>query len=158
MDRPSGGGAALDLLLSPVMPTPAFRHRATLDLGVPGIYTSLYNLLGWPAGVVPCGRVRGGEEGSRVAGQDIAERSAAVTETGSAGLPLAGCKDAASPAGKNAGKAAAPATSALTEGAPEDPAAPAGLPLAVQVAARPWHEHVALAAMRTIESAQPGLR
>ena len=50
------------------------------------------------------------------------------------GLPLAGCKDAASPAGKNAGKAAAPATSALTEGAPEDPAAPAD-PLLVAVPA-----------------------
>ena len=28
-----------------------------------------------------------------------------------------------------------------------------GLPLAVQVAARPWREHEALAAMRTIEAA-----
>lgn len=117
MDRPSGGGAALDLLLSPVMPTPAFRHRATLDLGVPGVYTSLYNLLGWPAGVVPCSRVRADEEGNRVTGKDIAERAAAATEAGSAGLPLA-----------------------------------------VQVAARPWREHEALAAMRTIEAAQRGPR
>jgi cobalt-zinc-cadmium efflux system membrane fusion protein len=50
------------------------------------------------------------------------------------GLPLVGCKDAAPPAGKSAGNAAAPATSALTEGAPEDPAAPAD-PLLVAVPA-----------------------
>lgn len=114
VDRPSGAadGAALDLLLGPVMPVPAFRHRATLDLGVPGIYTSLYNLLGWPAGVVPCGRVRAGEESDRLPGKDIAERAAHATEAGSVGLPLA-----------------------------------------VQVAARPWREHEALAAMRAIEIA-----
>jgi fatty acid amide hydrolase len=29
----------------------------------------------------------------------------------------------------------------------------AGLPIAVQVIARPWHDHVALAAMMTIEAA-----
>lgn len=113
MDRPPAGGAALDLLLSPVMPTPAFRHGATLELGVPGIYTSLYNLLGWPAGVVPCGHVREGEDRGRVPGKDVAERAAAATEAGSVGLPLA-----------------------------------------VQVAARPWQEHQALAAMRVIEAAR----
>ncbi len=115
MDQPAGGGAALDLLLSPVMPIPAFRHRATLDLGVPGIYTSLYNLLGWPAGVVPWGRVRAGEESNRVPGKDLAERAAAATEKGSAGLPLA-----------------------------------------VQVAARPWCEHQAFAAMRVVEAQATG--
>ena len=105
----------LHLLLSPVMPVPAFRHRATLDLGVPGVYTSLYNLLGWPAGVVPVSRVRAGEESDRVPGRDLAERAAAATEAGSVGLPLA-----------------------------------------VQVAARPWCEHEVLAAMRAIEAS--GLR
>lgn len=109
MDKAAGG--PIDLLLGPVMPTPAFRHGATKDLGVPGIYTSLYNLLGWPAGVVPCDRVRPGEECDRHPGKDIAERAAAATESGSAGLPLA-----------------------------------------VQVAARPWREHEALAAMRVIEA------
>jgi fatty acid amide hydrolase len=112
MDSAGGGaGRGLDLLLGPVMPTPAFRHGATKDLGVPGIYTSLYNLLGWPAGVVPCSRVRQGEESDRQGGKDIAERAAAATEAGSAGLPLA-----------------------------------------VQVAARPWCEPQALAAMRVIEA------
>lgn len=50
------------------------------------------------------------------------------------GLPLAGCKDDAPPVGKNAGKGGAPATSALSEGAPEEPAAPVD-PLLVAVPA-----------------------
>lgn len=67
--------------------------------------------------MVPCGRVRVGEESHRAAGKDIAERAAAASEAGSAGLPLA-----------------------------------------VQVAARPWREHEALAAMRAIEATLPGRR
>lgn len=96
------------------MATPAFTHGATKDLGVPGIYTSLYNLLGWPAGVAPWDRVRADEESDRGRPRDLAERAAARVERGSAGLPLA-----------------------------------------VQVAARPWREDQALAAMRVIEAARP---
>lgn len=101
---------ALDLLIGPVVATPAFTHGATAKLGVPGIYTTLYNVLGWPAGVVPVSRVKEGEESDRPAQRDRAERAAAQVEAGSAGLPLA-----------------------------------------VQVAARPWHEHQSLAAMAAIE-------
>jgi fatty acid amide hydrolase len=108
MDASEGG--PLDLLLGPVVATPAFTHGAAKDLGNPGIYTTLYNLLGWPAGVVPVTRVRAGEESDRPASRDLAERAAARVEAGSAGLPLA-----------------------------------------VQVAARPWREHLALAAMAVIE-------
>ncbi len=107
-------GGALDLLIGPVVATPAFLHGATKDLGVPGVYTSLYNLLGWPAGVVPWGRVREGEESDRGQPRDLAERAAAKTEAGSAGLPLA-----------------------------------------VQVMARPWAEHQVLAAMHRLEAAGP---
>lgn len=104
----------IHLLLGPVAATPAFTHGATKDLGVPGVYTTLFNVLGWPAGVVPWGRVRAGEESDRNPGRDLAERAAARVEAGSAGLPLA-----------------------------------------VQVAARPWREHEALAAMLALERAAP---
>lgn len=110
MDNSTAG--PLDLLLSPVVATPAFTHGATKDLGVPGIYTTLYNLLGWPAGVVPVTRVKAGEESDRPVSKDLAERAAARVEAHSAGLPLG-----------------------------------------VQVAARPWQEHMALAAMQVIEKA-----
>lgn len=105
---------ALDLLVGPPVATPAFTHGATKDLGLPGVYSLLYNVLGYPAGVVPMGKVKSGEESDRPASKDIAEKTAAKVESGSAGLPLA-----------------------------------------VQVAARPWCEHQVLAAMRVIESSRP---
>jgi len=112
MDASDAG--ALDLLLGPPVATPAFTHGATKDMGLPGIYTTLYNVLGYPAGVVPVSRVQAGEESDRPASSDMAEKAAARVEAGSAGLPLA-----------------------------------------VQVAARPWCEHQALAAMAAIEVATP---
>lgn len=102
----------LDLLIGPPVATPAFTHGATKDLGVPGIYTTLFNFLGYPAGVVPSGKVRRGEESDRRPTRDLAERAAARVEVGSVGLPLA-----------------------------------------VQVAGRPWCEHHVLAAMAAIEKA-----
>ena len=100
----------IDILLGPPVATPAFTHGATKELGLPGIYTTLYNLLGWPAGVVPVSRVRPGEESDRPPSRDMAERAAARVESGSVGLPLG-----------------------------------------VQVAARPWREHEALAVMAHLE-------
>ena len=46
MDASDAG--ALDLLLGPPVATPAFTHGATKDMGLPGIYTTLYNVLGYP--------------------------------------------------------------------------------------------------------------
>lgn len=111
----SAPGGPLDLLLGPPVATPAFTHGATRDLGVPGMYSMLYNLLGWPAGVVPAGRVQPGEESDRPAGRDLVERAAARVEAGSAGLPLG-----------------------------------------VQIAARPWREHEALAALACVERVSSG--
>jgi fatty acid amide hydrolase len=73
---------------------------------------NLYNVLGYPAGIVPVTRVRSGEEVGRLPSRDIMEQTARKVETGSAGLPVG-----------------------------------------VQVVARPWREHVLLAAMRAIEQA-----
>jgi fatty acid amide hydrolase len=79
---------------------------------MPGAYTLLANVGGFPAGIVPVTRVRAGEESDRPPSRDQVERVARETERGSAGLPVA-----------------------------------------VQVVARPWHDHVALAAMAAIEAA-----
>jgi Asp-tRNA(Asn)/Glu-tRNA(Gln) amidotransferase A subunit family amidase len=101
-----------DLILCPAYAVPALRHGASLYLTLPGVYTLLANLTGYPAGVVPLTRVRADEESARPQSRDIVEKTAIETERGSAGLPIG-----------------------------------------VQVMARPWREHVALAAMSAIEAA-----
>lgn len=113
-----GEGGPFDLILCPAMSLPAWKHGAARDLTLGGAYAILYNLLGYPAGVVPVTRVRADEESDRAASSDMVQRAARQTEQGSAGLPIG-----------------------------------------VQVVARPWREHVALAAMQEIErvaSNQPG--
>jgi fatty acid amide hydrolase len=106
---PSG---PLDLLLCPPSPLPALTHGASGYLGLPGSYSCLANVLGYPAGIVPVTRVRAGEEMSRERSLDLVQRTAYVVEKGSAGLPVG-----------------------------------------VQVIARPWREHVLLATMAVIEAA-----
>jgi fatty acid amide hydrolase len=110
LDRDTGG--PFDLILCPVASLPAWPHGAARDLILGGAYTVLYNVLGYPAGVVPVTRVRAGEEGGRAPSRDMVEQAAYKAEQGSAGLPIG-----------------------------------------VQVVARPWREHVALAAMQAIEDA-----
>jgi len=106
----SADGGPFDVVLSPACPLPAFTHGAAADLVTAGPYSILFNVLGYPAGVVPVTRVRPGEESERAASRDRVVAAARKVEAGSAGLPLG-----------------------------------------VQVAARPWQEHVALAAMQAIE-------
>jgi fatty acid amide hydrolase len=101
-----------DLVLCPACALPAFRHGASEELLVAGAYACLYNLLGYPTGVVPFTRVRSGEEIGRQPSSDPMEQKAYLAEKGSAGLPIG-----------------------------------------VQVVARPWREHVALAAMSAIQAA-----
>jgi fatty acid amide hydrolase len=108
MDTAAGG--PLDLILCPPCPLPAFTHGATKDLATAGAYACLYNLLGYPAGVVPVTRVREDEQVGRDPSRDAIEKAARRVEQGSAGLPVG-----------------------------------------VQVVARPWWDHVALAAMAQIE-------
>jgi len=71
---------------------------------------ALYNLLGYPTGIVPVTRVRSEEEVGRALSRDLMEQAACKVELGSSGLPVG-----------------------------------------VQVVARPWREYVALAAMHAIE-------
>jgi fatty acid amide hydrolase len=77
-----------DIVLSPAVPLPALRHGATMELGTLGHYTSYWNALGWPAGVVPVTRVQAEEESDRPDSRDRMQRAARETERGSAGLPI----------------------------------------------------------------------
>ncbi len=104
-------GAPFDLIVAPACALPAFRHGASEELALAGAYTCLYNLLGYPTGVVPVTRVQAGEESERPESRDPMDRVARETERGSAGLPVG-----------------------------------------VQIIARPWREHVALAAMAAVEA------
>ncbi len=100
----------IDLIVCPACALPAIKHGSSGDLALAGGYTALYNVLGYPTGIVPLTRVRAEEEVGRKPSRDLVEKAAYQVEVGSAGLPVG-----------------------------------------VQVVARPWREHVALAAMRTIE-------
>jgi fatty acid amide hydrolase len=105
-------GGPFDIILCPPSALPALTHGATKDLATVGAYACLYNLLGWPAGVVPVSRVRENEQVGRQPSRDLVNKMALRVEQGSAGLPVG-----------------------------------------VQVVARPWNEHVALAGMAAIERA-----
>lgn len=108
LDHSEGG--PFDVILCPVCPLPAFTHGAARDVLTTGGCTILYNLLGYPAGVVPFTRVHPGEDAGRALSRDMVEKTERQVELGSLGLPVG-----------------------------------------VQVVARPWREHIALAAMRAIE-------
>jgi fatty acid amide hydrolase len=110
MDADEGG--PFDVIICPAAALPAIRHGDSRDLVTAGAYATLYNVLGYPTGIVPVSTVRPDEERPRKRVGDVALRAARRAEEGSAGLPLA-----------------------------------------AQVVARPWREHVALAAMRAIEEA-----
>jgi fatty acid amide hydrolase len=108
--------AAVDVLLCPPNALPALTHGASADLGPAGVsYTALYNLLAWPAGVVPVTRVRPVEMDRRPRGGDMMDRAARRVDRGSAGLPVG-----------------------------------------VQVAARPNREDLILAVMAAVETALSG--
>jgi fatty acid amide hydrolase len=79
----------LSAVLSPATALPALKHGATVEVGIMGSYTCSYNVLGWPAGVVPITRVRPDEETLTPRGSDVRDRTARATEEGSAGLPIA---------------------------------------------------------------------
>src|SRR5258708_19742398 len=54
----SAEGGPFDVILCPAFPLPAMRHGATDEVVLAGAYSCLYNVLGYPAGVVPITRVR----------------------------------------------------------------------------------------------------
>ena len=104
------GPGRFDVWLCPPSPTPALTHGACRHLLGAASYTMLWNLLGWPAGVVAATRVRPDEQEDRPASRDPVDRAARAVDAGSAGLPVG-----------------------------------------VQVAARPWREDLVLAVMAALE-------
>lgn len=65
------GACPFDLILCPASSLPAWKHGAARELNLGGAYTILYNLLGYPAGVVPVTRVRADEESERATSRDL---------------------------------------------------------------------------------------
>jgi fatty acid amide hydrolase len=108
----SADGGPFDVIICPATSLPAWRHNDSAWLVAGGAYASVWNMMGYPAGVVPATMVRADEEVGRAPSRDIVERIARKIEQGSTGLPVG-----------------------------------------VQVVARPWQDHVALAAMKIIQDA-----
>jgi fatty acid amide hydrolase len=77
-----------DALICPADGLPALRHGASFYLSDALSYTTLFNLLGLPAGVVAMTRVGADEETDRAPRRDLIERAALKVEQGSAGLPV----------------------------------------------------------------------
>jgi fatty acid amide hydrolase len=77
-----------DAVICPPHALPALTHGASFYAGPAASYAMLYNVLGFPAGVVAVTRVRAGEESDRPLSKDIVEKTARTVEQGSAGLPL----------------------------------------------------------------------
>ena len=79
--------AGVDVLIGPPNPMPALSDgmfHANYSL----LYTSIYNLLGFPAGVIPASRVREDEQTIERGKTDYVERCFRECENGSAGLPV----------------------------------------------------------------------
>ncbi len=77
----------IDLVLCPATATPAPQHGSTGDFTAAAVYTTRYNVLNLPAGVVPITRVRPNET-DRKERVDRLDKKAASIERGSAGLPI----------------------------------------------------------------------
>jgi fatty acid amide hydrolase len=78
----------IDAIICPPHAVPATRHVTGFDLLAAASYSFLFNLTGFPAGVVATTRVRAGEENGRLQDRDIVLRQAAATDAASAGLPV----------------------------------------------------------------------
>lgn len=78
----------IDAILCPPHALPATQHVKGFDLLTAATPAMLFNLLGWPAGVLSTTRVRAGEEVGRKTSRDQVERQAAAVDRGSVGLPV----------------------------------------------------------------------
>jgi fatty acid amide hydrolase len=86
LDKDAGG--PFDIILCPACALPAFTHGSSRDLATAGGYATLYNVLGYPTGIVPFTRVQADEEVGRRPSRDLVEQAAYKVEVGSAGLPV----------------------------------------------------------------------
>lgn len=78
----------IDIILCPPAATPALKHGASEYLSSVASATMLYNLLGFPAGVVAASQVRAEETKQRKPSKDWVHRAAYETDLGSEGLPV----------------------------------------------------------------------
>jgi fatty acid amide hydrolase len=78
----------IDAVLCPPHATPALPHGASRDFTIGGALSMRYNLLDFPAGVVPVTRVRNDETSPLERPRQRHERRAATVDEGSAGLPV----------------------------------------------------------------------
>lgn len=115
----------IDLLVSPPFALPALTHGATYDVGLAGIYSFVYNLLGFPAGTVPVTQIQPDEESDREPSRELAFRRASKVEAGSAGLPV-GVQIAGRPWREDMVLAAMYAVEAAFENRPDYPRIGAG--------------------------------
>jgi fatty acid amide hydrolase len=76
----------IDLLLCPAHATPALPHGGSRDFAIAGSWAMYWNLMQFPAGVVPVTRVRVSET-ARDRPRDQLEKKAAAVDQKSAGLP-----------------------------------------------------------------------
>ena len=79
--------AQIDVILCPPHATPALPHGLSRDFTLAGSPSMLWNLVQFPAGVVPVTRVRASET-TRVSPADRLEKQAAKVDAQSAGLPV----------------------------------------------------------------------
>ncbi len=100
----------LDAIISPVCALPGYLHNTADKLVVGGTYASMYNVLGFPAGVMNVTKVKPEEAVGRKTTSDASSKEVAKAESKSAGLPLP-----------------------------------------VQIAAKPWREDIVLALMKSLE-------
>lgn len=81
--------AGVDVLLCPPCGVPAFLHGTTKDLGPASVnYTSLFNVLAYPAGVVTTSTVRAGETNGRPRTREKMAEAARRIDEGSEDLPV----------------------------------------------------------------------
>lgn len=78
----------IDLILCPPAATPALKHGASEFLSVVASASMLFNLLGFPAGVVAASQVRPEETKLRKSSKDWVHKAAYETDLGSDGMPL----------------------------------------------------------------------
>jgi fatty acid amide hydrolase len=79
--------SGVDVLLCPAHATPAVPHMRSAEFQIAGSYSMLYNVVQFPAGVVPITTVRKGET-TRGPGGDRFDATARIVDAASEGLPV----------------------------------------------------------------------
>jgi len=79
---------ALDAVISPILPVPAYLQNSFKHMGLGGRYSLMHNVTGFPAGIACVGTVKENESNNQFSDIDIAERQANHCMKSAKGLPL----------------------------------------------------------------------